>query len=215
MRTRPSPWLAPACLAACLAACAGGPQVPAMPDAPPNALPNPGARPAAMLSGVFCGDAVLTKRGGRVAERMTVTSRGVAIGDGLMLDQTIRFAGGGTATRRWTVQPDGPDSYRGTLTGDERVAASGEVRARVAGDTLRIRYPVAGVPFGRMEQVLTLRPDGTIANVGAVRVLGVPVRRLAETITPRPGTPQPGMDLSEGSPCSAPERRPEPMDAAP
>ena len=152
-----------------------------------------------MLSGVLCGDAVLTKPGGAVADRMVVTSRGAAAGGGLVLDQTIRFEGGETATRRWVVQPDGPDTYRGTLTGDEAVAASGEVRARVAGNTLRIRYPVAGVPFGRMEQVLTLRADGTVDNQGTVRVLGVPVRRLSETITP-----QPGMDLDALAPCSGP-----------
>ena len=183
----------PAFLAASLAlagACAGG-----LPDAPPN----PAARPGAMLSGVLCGDAVLTKAGGEVADRMVVTSRGAAAGEGLVLDQTIRFKDGETATRRWVVQPDGPDTYQGTLTGDEAVAASGVVRARVAGDTMRIRYPVAGVPLARMEQFLTLRADGAIGNVGTVRVLGVPVRRLTETIRP-----QPGVDLDAPAPCSAP-----------
>lgn len=164
-----------------LAACAGG---------LPDEAPNPAARPATMLSGVLCGDAVLTgpgylgKSSGDVKDEMIVTSRGEARGDALVLDQTIRFADGETATRRWVVRPDGPDSYVGTLTGDEAVAASGAVRARVAGDTLRIRYPVAGVPLARMEQFLTLREDGAIANRGTVRVLGVPVRHLEETITP-------------------------------
>ena len=194
MTTEPHPNLArPAFLAACVVlavGCTSG-----LPDAPPN----PAARPGALLSGVLCGDAVLTKPGGAVADRMVVTSRGAASGGGLVLDQTIRSADGETATRRWVVRPDGPDTYRGTLTGDEAVAASGAVRARVAGDALRIRYPVAGVPFGRMEQVLTLRADGTIGNVGTVRVLGVPVRRLTEVIRP-----QPGVDLDAPAPCSAP-----------
>ena len=171
-----------------LAACAN-----TLPDAPPN----PAARPGAMLSGVLCGDAVLTGPGGAALDRMVVTSRGRASGDSLVLDQTIRRADGTVARRRWVVEPDGPDTYRGTLTGDEGVAASGAVRVRVAGDALRIRYPVAGVPLARMEQFLTLRPDGAIANVGTVRVLGVPVRRLTEVITP-----QPGMDLSAERPCS-------------
>ena len=174
-----------------LAACASG-----LPDAPPN----PAARPGAMLSGVLCGDAVLTGPGGEALDRMVVTSRGTASGEGLVLDQTIQFKDGEAAARRWVVRPDGPDTYRGTLTGDEAVAASGAVRARVAGDALRIRYPVAGVPFARMEQVLTLLPDGTIDNRGTVRVLGVPVRRLAEVIRP-----QPGVDLGAEAPCSGTE----------
>ena len=163
----------------------------------PDEPPNPNARPGAMLSGVLCGDAVLTKPGGAVTDRMTVTSRGRTAGAGLILDQTIRFGDGDVATRRWTVQPDGPATYRGTLTGDARVAASGDVRIEVAGDGLTIRYPVEGVPFGRMRQALTLRPDGAIDNAGTVSVLGLPVRRLTEVIEP-----QPGMDLSAADPCS-------------
>lgn len=157
----------------------------------------PAARPGAMLSGVLCGQAVLTKPGGAVADRMVVTSRGRAAADGLVLDQVIAFADGRTAARRWSVQPDGPDSYRGTLTGDEAVAASGDVRIRVAGDSLAIRYPVAGVPLARMHQVLTLRADGKIDNEGTVSILGIPVRRLTEVIEP-----QTGVDLEAPSPCS-------------
>ena len=135
-----------------------------------------------MLAGSFCGVGTLSRPGGEVDKSFAVTSFGLSAGEGLILTQTIAWSDGDTDERVWTLQPDGPHTYRGTLTGES--AASGEVRVRAAGDALHIDYPVAGVPLARMRQTLTLGPDGVIANEGTVSLLGVPVRRLTETITP-------------------------------
>ena len=153
-----------------LAACAG---LPAVPDAPPD----PRVRPGALFGGLTCGAGVLTHADGTSPRPFTVASRGAPAGDGLVLNQTIRFDDGEVRTRRWALQPDGPRTYRGTLT-----EASGDVRAQVGGDRLTLSYPLAGVPLGRMTQVLTLRADGGVDNRGTARVAGVVVRRLEERI---------------------------------
>ena len=150
--------------------CAG---LPAVPDAPPD----PRVRPGALFGGATCGAGVLTHADGTTPRPFTVESRGAPAGEGLILDQTIRFDDGEVRERRWTLQPDGARTYRGTLT-----EASGDVRAQVGGNRLTLSYPLAGVPLGRMTQVLTLRADGGVDNVGTARVAGVPVRRLREEI---------------------------------
>ncbi|WP_272945612.1 DUF3833 family protein [Parvularcula oceani] len=147
----------------------------------PLAPPLPGARPEAMFDGRHCGRGVLAKADGAEPRRFAVVSEGERAGEGLRLVQTIRFEDGETRERVWTLRPEGEGDqrYTGTLT-----EASGPVRAAVSGPTLRLTYPLAELPLGRMTQHLTVQPDGTVTNTGTVTLAGFPVRRLTESIAP-------------------------------
>jgi hypothetical protein len=161
-----------------LAACASG-----LPDEPPVAA----IRPEVFFDGVACGRGVLTAANGTLRERLLVTSRGRREGDGIVLSQEVRGGDGPVRRRQWTMRPDGPVSYRGRLSGPSGLGASGDVRVRVAGGAMRIRYALDGPPLARMEQFLYLQDDGSVMNAGTVRIAGVPVRRLSERIEPQPG----------------------------
>lgn len=107
-----------------------------------------------------------------------VTSRGTEQGDGTFrLDQTITFAGEPPQSRFWVMTRTAPNRYAATLSD-----AAGPVEATVSGPRLSLRYRVKGPVF--MHQELVLSADGrTIDNVGVVRLLGIPIGRLQETIT--------------------------------
>ncbi|MFL6586662.1 MAG: DUF3833 family protein [Luteimonas sp.] len=107
-----------------------------------------------------------------------VTSHGTEQGDGTFrLDQTITFAGEPPQSRFWVMTRTAAHRYAATLSD-----AAGPVDATVAGPRLSLRYRVKGPVF--MHQELVLSADGrTIDNVGVVRLLGIPIGRLQETIT--------------------------------
>lgn len=156
-----------------LAACA---------SAPPYAGQNATAPdPVAFFAPGTVGQGVLTYTNGQVDRAFEVRSAVQELDDGqIAIDQKITFADGAAEARRWVMSrmPDAEGVYTGTLTD-----ASGAVTAEQRGGALRVRYPIADVPFGRMEQFLYLQPDGkTVVNVGTVRVLGLPVRHMSEVI---------------------------------
>lgn len=107
-----------------------------------------------------------------------VTSHGAEQGDGTFhLDQTITFAGEPPQSRFWLMTRTAPHRYAATLSD-----AAGPVEATVSGSRLSLRYRVKGPVY--MHQELVLSADGrTIDNVGVVRLLGIPIGRLQETIT--------------------------------
>ena len=161
-----------ALLAAGLAGCLPGPALLAdVPDAP-------AFRPETFFAGRTTGDVHLTIRT-RAPQRLRVESVGVAQADGTFrLDQAITYPDGHVDRRTWTMRRLGDGRYASTLTPDAR----GEVRVEAAGRALRIRYRMGRVTT--MDQTLALREGGQTAdNVATVRMLGVPVARLTETIT--------------------------------
>lgn len=109
-----------------------------------------------------------------------VTSHGAEQSDGTFrLDQTITFAGEAPQSRFWVMTPTAEDRYAATLSD-----AAGPVKVTVSGSRLSLRYRVKGPVF--MHQELVLSADGgTIDNVGVVRLFGIPIGRLRETITRR------------------------------
>ncbi len=113
-----------------------------------------------------------------------VESRGYALTDSTFrLDQTITFEGKEPEMRYWILKTDGSDRYEGTLSD-----ASGRVVARTEGARLTLRYRITGPLF--MHQTLELMPDGrTIDNVGRIKLLGITIGRLHETITRKEGPP--------------------------
>lgn len=160
--------LAALTLAGCLPATA-----PISPDAPAPAF-----RPEVFFAGRSHGDPVVAIRS-RGAETMHVESRGAAQPDGTFrLDQTITHADGRADERTWIMAAAGQGRYTATLTPDAR----GPVSASAVGNTFHIHYRMGR--FTTMDQTLRLHPDGRVAdNVGTVRLLGLPIARVTETIT--------------------------------
>ncbi len=111
-----------------------------------------------------------------------VESRGYALTDSTFrLDQTITFEGDEPAMRYWILETKGANRYEGTLSD-----ASGRVVARTQGSRLTLRYRITGPLF--MHQTLDLLPDGrTIDNVGRIKLLGITVGDLRETIIRKNG----------------------------
>lgn len=109
-----------------------------------------------------------------------VTSHGAEQSDGTFrLDQTITFAGEPPQSRFWVMTRTAEHYYAATLSDP-----AGPVEAIVSGPRLSLRYRVKGPVF--MHQELELSANGrTIDNVGVVRLLGIPIGRLQETITRR------------------------------
>lgn len=116
------------------------------------------------------------------AKPVQVQSRGGRREDGtLVLRQTIRMAGEKPSTREWRLVRVGRDRYAGTLSD-----AAGPVAGEVSGNRLSLRYTMKGALRLRIQQVLTLQPDGrTIANSLKATKFGLPIASLRETIRRR------------------------------
>lgn len=133
--------------------------------------------PLALFEGASQGRGTLRLGLGR-ARPYTVDNRGVRDADGtLRLMQVVHMSGAPDRHRDWVIRPQGGGRYVFTLTD-----AVGPGVAQVTGPRIDLRFaPRHGV---RMHQVLVLSPDGrTLSNVGRIRVLGVPIGRLVETIS--------------------------------
>ena len=99
----------------------------------------------------------------------------------LRLEQTVHFDGEPIEHRKWLIHPLGAGRYSATLSD-----ATGPVTGYTSGNRLELRY---GVKLGGlivMHQTLELKPDGSMANDGIVRFLGIPIGHLHETIRPKP-----------------------------
>ncbi|MDQ3039339.1 MAG: DUF3833 family protein [Pseudomonadota bacterium] len=107
-----------------------------------------------------------------------VESLGKQQADGTFrLEQTISFQGKPPRHRVWIMTELRPNHFSATLSD-----AAGPVTATVSGSRLSLQYRAKGPLF--MHQELELLPDGkTIRNVGVIRLLGMPVGHLRETIT--------------------------------
>jgi hypothetical protein len=140
----------------------------------------PRFRPEQFFAGATTGDGILSVRG-KADRPFHVTSMGHGEGDGtFVLDQTIAYADGGVERRSFRMRPVDEHGYTGSLTG-----ASGPVSARAEGNGFHLRYRLRK-PAVTMEQWIYLQPDGrTSLNRGTVRILGVPVAHLSETIARR------------------------------
>ncbi|MDQ3170919.1 MAG: DUF3833 family protein [Acidobacteriota bacterium] len=138
----------------------------------------PAFRPEAFFAGATRGEGMLEKRVG--ADRsFHVSGAGHLEGDGtFVLVQTVTYADGKAGERRvFRLRRVNETEYAGTLTG-----ASGPVWARVDGNAFHVRYKMKRAMA--MEQWIHLQPDGrTALNRATVRLLGMPVARVSETIT--------------------------------
>ena len=118
----------------------------------------------------------------------TVESLGSAQAEGrFRLDQHIRFDGETVKSRAWVFWQTSPGQYSATLTD-----AAGPVVGRTQGRRMTLRYPLK--PWGLvMHQTLDLTSNGqTVINSGSIRLLGLPVGRLQETIQLKPYQPRQG-----------------------
>ncbi|MEO7367728.1 MAG: DUF3833 family protein [Gemmatimonadaceae bacterium] len=139
---------------------------------------NPPFRPDEFFAGSTHGVGVLSVRGKR-DRPFHVTGFGKPAADGtFILDQTITYADGGKDTRSFRIRRANEHDYVGTLTG-----ITGPVRARAEGNSFHIQYTIRK-PAVTIEQWIYLQRDRrTALNRATVRVLGIPVAHLSETIT--------------------------------
>jgi hypothetical protein len=137
----------------------------------------PQFRPEQFFAGVTYGEGILATRG-KADRPFRVTGAGHSKSDGtFVLDQTITYADGAVEQRSFRIWRVDECEYAGSLTG-----ASGAVWARAEGNSFHVRYTIS-TPAVTMEQWIYLQPDGrTGLNRATVRVLGIPVAHLSETI---------------------------------
>jgi len=154
-----------------LSGCLGGFRVGETPARAPQ------FRPEQFFAGVTYGEGILATRG-RADRPFHVTGAGHSESDGtFVLDQTIIYAGGAVEQRSFRMRRVDEHEYAGSLTG-----ASGPVSARAEGNSFHVRYTIRK-PAITMEQWIYLQPDGrTGLNRATVRVFGIPVAHLSETI---------------------------------
>ncbi len=132
--------------------------------------------PAEFFVGRSSGQGELSIRA-RGTEPVRVESVGTRQPDGsVRLLQTIQRGDDEPYDRTWTLRPESPTRWTGTLT-----EATGPVETMVDGNQLRIHYRTG--TFTTVDQRLVLQPGGDVAlNRLTVKVLGVPVARLSERI---------------------------------
>jgi len=108
----------------------------------------------------------------------TVESLGTVQAEGrFRLEQKVRFEGKAVQSRVWVMQQTRPGYYSATLT-----EAAGPAAGRAEGSRLTLRYPLKRWGLV-MHQTLDLAKDGrTVANYGSIRLLGIEVGALRETI---------------------------------
>ncbi|MEP6992944.1 MAG: DUF3833 family protein [Acidobacteriota bacterium] len=142
-----------------------------------TSAPAPQFRPEQFFTGVTHGEGVLAALG-RTDRAFHVTGAGHSESDGtFVLDQTVSYADGAVEQRSFRMRRVDEHEYAGSLTG-----ASGAVWARAEGNGFHVRYTIRK-PAVTMEQWIYLRPDArTALNRATVRVLGIPVAHLSETI---------------------------------
>lgn len=108
----------------------------------------------------------------------TVESLGTAQADGrFRLEQKVKFQGKPVQSRAWVMQQTSPGHYSATLT-----EAVGPAVGHTQGSRLTLSYPLKRWGLV-MHQTLDLSKDGrTVANFGSIRLFGVEVGELRETI---------------------------------
>lgn len=133
-------------------------------------------RPEPFFAGATSGEGILSVRG-KADRSFHVTSTGHGDAGTFVLDQTITYADGVVERRSFRMRRVSEHGYTGRLTG-----ASGPVSARAEGNSFHLRYTIRK-PAVTMEQWIYLQPDGrTSLNRATVRIVGIPVARLSETI---------------------------------
>ena len=132
------------------------------------------------FSGETHGEGTLAVRGKR-PQRFSVQSRGTAESlDLFRLDQTVTFASGAIQSRTWHIRRLNANRYSAKLSD-----AAGLVSAETSGNLFHLRYLLRR-PAIYMEQWLYLQPDGrTVLNIGKVKIFGLVLAQLSETICSR------------------------------
>ena len=144
----------------------------------PQLSPQPKFRPEVFFLGATRGQGTLVTRG-KPAARYTVENHGSIESDSLFrLDQRVTFADGTVEFRTWQIRRLDEHRYSAKLS-----HAAGDVSAETNGNLFHLRYLVRR-PGIYMEQWLYLQPDGTVLNIGRVKILGFLLAQLSETIVP-------------------------------
>ncbi len=137
-------------------------------------------RPERFFAGHTRSSGVFRNSIGKPEQRFTTECRGRVRGDTLWLDQVFRYDDGRTQERHWQIRRVGADRYIGRAND-----VVGEARGQVTGSTFDFSYTVElkqGNPLFnvRLEQKMTLRPDGKVENHATIRKLGFLLSRVTE-----------------------------------
>ena len=137
---------------------------------------------AGFFTGASRGEGALTYRSGRVDQTFSVISDGRWNDDGdFILRQIIDWSDGDRQLSTFVLTPEGEGRFKGHFAGSDD-----PVRLWVEGDAAYLEHGLPGLPMGHIRQEMVPSADGrTLDNRGTVRVLGMPVRRLEETIEKR------------------------------
>ena len=111
------------------------------------------------------------------ARPFTVESVGTLHEESTVLHQRVQFQGRAAESRTWVMRRANGQQYSASLTD-----AAGPVTARINGSRMTLRYPLKRWGLV-MHQTLDLFDDTrTIENRGTIKLLGIPIGCLRETI---------------------------------
>lgn len=134
-------------------------------------------RPEIFFAGHTTGRGTMVSEIDGTRELYRVDNFGHRERDAFVLEQTISYPDR-VEHRTWHIRRIAPNRYSADVSD---AAAPFEIEAD--GPNLRFSYPLKAIPTGRIEQTLSLQPDGRqLSNSGIVTVLGLPVRRIEEKI---------------------------------
>ena len=100
----------------------------------------------------------------------------------IRLEQDIRFSDGRSEHRTWRLHRIDLHRFQAQVSDSRR-----PFEAEAHGPVFHFAYRLKMTPGATLEQWLYLQPDGrTLINQGVVRIIGVVVARLSETIVLSP-----------------------------
>lgn len=141
---------------------------------------NPRFEPEKFFAGHTRSSGIFENRIGKSQQRFSTDAAGQLRGNLLTLHQTFRYEDGRTQQRQWQIRRLDAHRYEGTAND-----VVGYAHGTIAGDTFRFSYTVAlkpGNPFFtvRLEQVMTLRGDGTVENRATISKFGLTLSDVTE-----------------------------------
>ncbi len=137
-------------------------------------------RPEKFFSGHTRSTGVFRNTIGKPEQRFTTDCRGETRGITLYLDQLFRYDDGHTQERHWQIRKVDATHYIGRAND-----VVGDARGEVTGSSFHFAYTVAlnaknPLLNVRLDQTMTLRPDGTVDNQATIRKVGLPLSRVTE-----------------------------------
>lgn len=148
----------------------------------------PGFAPEKFFAGRTHSRGVFANTIGKPRMNFTTECVGHLRGGILHLDQLFRYDDGHTQARHWQITRTDATHYTGTAND-----VVGTARGEVNGPSFHFNYVVALKPHNpffhvRLDQVMTLLPNGTVENHATIRKLGFTISRVTESFARAPSS---------------------------